>query len=50
MLRDNEMLECMKTCREIGALAQVSNWIRRQQETLLFKKTNLNKIGKVFLS
>ena len=23
MLRDNEMLECMKTCREIGALAQV---------------------------
>ena len=24
MLRDNEMLECMKTCRQIGALAQVS--------------------------
>lgn len=23
MLRDNEILECMKTCRKIGALAQV---------------------------
>ena len=48
MLRDNEMLECMKTCREIGALAQVS-LIRRQFETLLLfiGMTNLNKIVKL---
>ena len=33
MLRDNEMLECMKTCRQIGALAQVQQMDKNRSPT-----------------